>query len=81
MQLIPVQVEVEKAGEEEETPFRFLRKEGWIELEEVVDRWYQGPGNPEWPMAEYFKVMGSDLREYLLKRDLEDGEWFLLKRW
>jgi hypothetical protein len=81
MQLIPVQVESEVVGETNETPRRFFWEGRWIEVELVDDRWYQGSGNPEWPMADYFKVIGSDLREYLLKRDLEAGDWFLLKRW
>src|SRR4051812_20008719 len=71
MKLIPVEVEAELAGEGDEPPRRFFWEGRWLGVGQVVDRWYQGPGNPEWPMADYFKVMGSDSREYLLKRDLE----------
>jgi hypothetical protein len=81
MQLIPVQVESEMVGEDGQTPRRFIWEERRIEVEQVVDRWYQGLGDPEWPMADYFKVIGSDSRAYLLKRDLEAADWFLLKRW
>ncbi|HYT61753.1 MAG TPA: hypothetical protein VEL06_16365 [Haliangiales bacterium] len=46
-----------------------------------MDRWYQGAGNPEWPIADYFKVVAEDLREYLLKHDRESDQWFLARRW
>ena len=46
-----------------------------------MDRWYQGAGNPEWPIADYFKVVAEDLREYLLKHDRESDLWFLARRW
>jgi hypothetical protein len=64
----------------EETPRRFLWEGQWIEVVEVLDRWQQGAGNPEWPAADYFKVLGTDQRQYLLKRDHESDEWYLSQR-
>jgi hypothetical protein len=52
-----------------------------VELGEVLDRWYQLESKPEWPRADYFKVLAADEREYLLKHDLEADEWFLGKTW
>ena len=52
-----------------------------IEVEEVLDRWYQLESNPEWPRADYFKVRGVDGREYLLKHDLESNQWYLGRQW
>ena len=53
----------------------------WVEIEDVLDRWYQVESKPEWPRATYFKVRGSDQHEYLLKHDEEADEWFLGRRW
>jgi hypothetical protein len=47
----------------------------------VLDRWHQVESKPEWPRADYFKVRTADKREYLLKHDLESGEWFLGRPW
>ena len=78
MQLTRVQV---YAGHKtDETPRRFLLKDHWIEIEEVLDRWYQIEITPEWPRANYFKVRGSNQHEFLLKHDEESDEWFLGRR-
>ncbi len=52
-----------------------------MEITGVLDRWYQVESKPEWPRADYFKVRGTDEREYLLKHDLESDEWFLGQQW
>lgn len=67
-----------KAGEE---PRRFRIAERWIEVVEVLDRWHQVESLPEWPRADYFKVLGDDGSRSLLKHDLETGAWRLGKRW
>ncbi len=79
MQLRPIQVEWSAADSGEATPRRFVTDGQSIEVGEILDRWYQGPGNPEWPQADYFKVIGYDFREYLLKHDLEADRWFLVR--
>ncbi len=81
MRLIPVQVQVYAGYKADETPRRFRWGDQWIEIADVLDRWYQGAGNPEWPIADYFKVAGHDGRQYLLKHDRESGEWYLSRRW
>jgi hypothetical protein len=53
----------------------------WIEVEEVLDRWYQAESLPEWPRANYFKVRGAGQREYLLKHGQKADEWRLGRRW
>jgi hypothetical protein len=83
MKLISIQVEYYAGAKADETPRRF----SWegtptpIEISEVLDRWYQVESKPEWPRADYFKVLGADQCEYLLKHDLESDEWFLGQRW
>ena len=81
MILLPIQVECYAGHKADETPRRFLLEGVRVEVEEVVDRWYQVESLPEWPRAEYFKVRGTDQREYLLKHDQEVDEWFLGRRW
>ena len=80
MQLISIQVESYAGHKANETPRRFLFEDQWIEIEEVLDRWYQVESLPEWPRASYFKVCTADQREFLLKHDQESDEWFVAKR-
>lgn len=81
MQLVPIQVKSYAGHKADETPRRFLLDAHWIGIEEVLDRWHQIESLTEWPRADYFKVRATDEREYLLKHDLESGEWFLARRW
>jgi hypothetical protein len=81
MRLIPIQVECYAGAKADATPRRFMWEERLIEVGEVLDRWYQMESQPEWPRADYFKVLGADQREYLLKHDLESDEWYLGQRW
>jgi hypothetical protein len=80
MKLTSIRVESYSGFMADETPRRFLLNEQWIDVEEVIDRWQQVESKPEWPRANYFKVRGSDQREYLLKHDLESDEWYLGER-
>jgi hypothetical protein len=81
MKLIGIEVECYAGFKADETPRRFLWLGEWIEVEDVLDRWYQAAGNPEWPMADYFKVIGADGRQFLLKHDREADAWFLSREW
>jgi hypothetical protein len=81
MQLTPIQVECFAGAKADETPRRFQLGSEWIEVEEVVDRWFHVMSQPEWPRAAYFKVRGADQHQYLLKHDEEADQWFLGQRW
>jgi hypothetical protein len=81
MNLVPIQVECYAGAKADETPRRFKWEERFMEVGEVLDRWYQVESQPEWPRADYFKVRGADQREYLLKHDLETDEWYLGQQW
>ena len=81
MKLIPIRVECYAGGKADETPRRFVLENRTIEVEEVLDRWYQVESKPEWPRADYFKVQGVDGREYLVKHDLESDQWYLGRQW
>jgi formylmethanofuran dehydrogenase subunit E len=81
MKLNPITVECYAGAKADETPRRFVWNEHPIEVEEVLDRWYQVESKPEWPRADYFKVRGVNARAYLLKHDLESDEWYLGQQW
>ncbi|EEF60525.1 hypothetical protein [Pedosphaera parvula] len=81
MKLVPVKVECHAEAKGDELPRLFVWEQEAIGVGDVVDRWYQVEGKPEWPRANYFKVRGMDNHEYLLKHDLESGEWYLGKQW
>jgi hypothetical protein len=81
MQLTLIQVESYADHKADEVPQRFVLEEQSVEIEEVLDRWYQVEHQPEWPRATYFKVRGADQREYLLKHDEEDDQWYLGRKW
>ena len=81
MRVIPVQVECYAGYKADELPRRFCWEQRWIEVEEILDRWYQGAGDPEWPIADYFKMAGDDGHQYLLKHDREADTWCLCQQW
>lgn len=81
MKLTPIQVDSAADHQNDETPHRFFMADLSIQVEEIIDRWYQVESLPEWPRANYFKVRGSDQRLYLLKHDQEIDEWFLGQVW
>jgi hypothetical protein len=56
-----------KAGER---PLRFQLGERWLEVEEVVDRWYD-------PDAIYFRVRASDGGVYVLRHSEANDTWTL----
>lgn len=77
MWLEPIQVECHAGFKADEEPRRFLRHGRWVAVTEVIDRWHQAQSLPEWPRADYFKVMGGDGLTHMLKHDLESDGWFL----
>lgn len=81
MKLTPIQVECYAGHKADETPRRFFLEGEWINLDEMLDHWYQIENQPEWPRADYFKVKGANQREYLLKLDREADQWFLCRVW
>lgn len=78
MKLLPTQVQCYSGYKADEFPLWFMLKGAWVEVREVTDRWYQGEQHPEWPMADYFKVLAKDGQEHLLKHDRETDAWFLV---
>jgi hypothetical protein len=56
----------------DERPTSFSTDEQTVEVVEVIDRWYDIDHN-------YFKVLGDDGREYLLRHDLNVDAWELVE--
>lgn len=81
MWLTPIKVECYAGYKADETPRRVFINEQWIEVCDVLDRWHQGKPHPEWPLADYFKVLCENNKIYLIKHDLESDEWFYIKEW
>lgn len=55
----------------DERPASFKRGNTTVPVAEVLDRWYDQDAN-------YFKVRGEDLKEYLLRHDLDGDVWELV---
>lgn len=81
MSLLKVEVEVHQSTTGESLPRRFCTSTGWLFVQEILDRWYHGKGDPEWPPANYYKVLADDQRVYLLKHELASNEWYLVRQW
>jgi hypothetical protein len=79
MFLIPVEVQCHAGYKGDETPRFFVWARERIEIEEVVDRWYEGGVDPTRPVADYFRVRVRDGGERLLKHDPAAGEWYLVE--
>jgi hypothetical protein len=75
--LFPVEVECHAGYKADEYPKRFYWDNLRFEIEEVLDRWYQGDQNPQFPPANYFKVRTTGKKVHILKHETETDRWFL----
>lgn len=80
MKLVPITVQCYAGYKADESPRRFLLGDRWFEIIEVLDRWHEGGRNADWAVADYFRVVADDKREYLIKHDLEADDWSLAQR-
>ena len=78
MDQIPVKVECRAEYKADEYPTRFYLTRQKYEIKEIIDRWYQGDLNPEFPVANYFKVNTVFENLYILKHEIKDDKWFLV---
>jgi len=65
-----IQVECYAGYRGEETPRRFHLEQQCIEIVEVLDRWLA-------PDHRYFKVLGADKHQYILRYDTATQHWEL----
>jgi hypothetical protein len=80
MKRIPVLVESHAGHRADEAPRRFLGPEGYCEIEEVLDRWYQAELDPRRPITNYYKVRLAGGAVLLLAHEPTADAWYLCQR-
>ena len=80
IKLIPIKVECHSGYKADEYPKYFYWNNNRFEVQEIIDRWYQGDRNPKWPVANYFKVDTTSGQQYIIKHDLENDTWHLCQK-
>lgn len=82
-ELFPVKVECSSGYKADEYPVRFNFENTSFNIIEILDRWYQISSSmfgsltdTDFAPANYFKVRTSDHKVYLLKQEIDSGEWF-----
>lgn len=75
--LFPINVECHAGYKAGEYPTRFYWDNIRFEIIEILDRWYQGDRDPNFPSANYFKVRTDKGKTYLLKQETDTGQWYL----
>ena len=78
MNLIPILVECHSGYKADEYPVCFYWENMKFEIKEICDRWYQSQPSPEWAIADYFKVITVGNRNFIIKHELKDDQWFLV---
>ena len=77
IELIPIEVECHSGFKADEYPKCFYWNNKRYEVTGILDRWYQGETNPEWPVSDYFKVDTNRGRQYIIKHEHETDVWYL----
>ena len=75
--LFEIKVECHSGYKADEYPKRFYLEDLCFDIEEIIDRWYQGDRIPEFPAAIYFKVLTSNGKNFILKHEIKDDKWYL----
>ena len=79
IELIPIKVECYSGYKADEYPKCFYWDKNRFEVQQVLDRWYQGDSNPEWPVSNYFKVATECGELFILKHDLVSDKCHLCR--
>jgi hypothetical protein len=58
-------------------PMFFERQGQRLEVEEIVDRWYEGGVDPSRPVMTYFKVKTADGQLFVLRYVSALDAWFI----
>lgn len=77
--MIPIKVECHSGYKANEYPKCFYWNNDRFEIQEIIDRWYQGDRDPEWPVSNYFRVDTTCGKQYIIKHDIENDEWYLCR--
>lgn len=70
-----IDVECYSGHRADERPVAFTLRDRRFEVEEVVDRWYEGGSEPGRPELRYFKVRTTENRHFLLRYDAPFDAW------
>ncbi len=76
--MIPIRVECYAGSRADEEPRAVHLEDGRHEVNDLVDRWYQGGRSPVDPVCDYFKLVLRDVGEVVVMRDHRCGAWFLV---
>lgn len=76
----PIKVECYSGYKADEYPKCFYWDDERFEIKEVLDRWFQGDQNPDWPVADYFKVCTTCGRQYIIKHEIKSDVWYLVSQ-
>ncbi len=77
MQMIPIRVECYSGSRADEEPRAVHLGGERLEVEDILDRWYQGGVEPGEPAAAYFKVRVG-VRTLVVKHDTDHHAWYLM---
>ena len=77
--LVPIKVEAYSGYKAEERPLAFELEGRRLEIEDIVDRWYQGEGDPVRPCADYYKVRTRDKTTFIIKHVRGACPWYLVR--
>lgn len=77
MQMIPIRVECYSGYKADEQPRAVHLAGERLEVDGIVDRWYQGGTAPGEPAAAYYKLRVG-LRTLVVKHDRQQHAWFLM---
>ena len=81
MDFIPITVECHAGYKADEYPKYFYWSDIKFEITEISDRWFQADVHAEWPPADYFKVITSDKRKWIIKHETKTDKWYVVKMW
>lgn len=78
IKIIPVKVECHSGHKADEYPTCFYLNDKRFDIRQIVDRWYQSDQHPDFPAADYFKVLTNQNQQFLLKHEWKLGRWLLI---
>ncbi|HBH48161.1 MAG TPA: hypothetical protein DDX98_05950 [Bacteroidales bacterium] len=78
VELIPISVKTYSGYKADEYPQRFIWAGIDFEVIEIIDRWYEGYGQPNKESVNYFKVKTDPAATCLLRHNIQSDDWFLV---
>jgi hypothetical protein len=73
-----VKVECYSGYKVNERPIAFTHQGDRLEIQEIIDRWYEGGIDSNKPVIDYFKIKATDGNIYLLRYQRDIDVWSLL---